>query len=386
MKVLINALSARQGGGQTYLHNLLQFPPAGNAAEILVLAPESLQLPQAPNITRVRTNWPLENPYVRAVWEKVRLAPLARELGADILFCPGGVVGARAPVGCKTVTMFRNMIPFDLVQRKRYPLGSQRVRNWILEKIMLQSMLRADLVIFISEFAHRVIEDRAPGRLPASVTIPHGINSHFRVNPDSPDSPDSALPRPAWLPVENYLLYVSTLDFYKAQFEVVRGFALLRQKRETNEKLILAGPENPAYARRVRAEIARLGLINDVVISGPIPYRELPAVYHHALINIFASESENCPNILLEALAVGRPILCSNRPPMPEFGADAVLYFDPASPEQLAEQLLGLIDNSQIQAQLAAKASVRAQNYDWANTSRLTWEAITRLHEQKGRE
>ncbi len=376
MKVLINAFSARQGGGQTYLHNLLSFLPPENTAQVFVLAPESLLLPQTAHITRIRVRWPVENPFLRAIWEKTRLVPLIRKLGVDVLFCPGGTVGARAPDGCKTVTMFRNMIPFDRVQRRKYPLGYQRLRNWLLEKVLLKSMLRADLVIFISGFARKVIENRARGRLHASVTIPHGVNPHFRVGQDNKPA------RPAWLPPDNYLLYVSTLDFYKAQVEVLQGYALLNQRRVTREKLILAGPANPAYARKVRAEIGRLGLTDHVIVAGEIPYRELPGVYHHALINIFASESENCPNILLEALAAGRPIVCSNRSPMPEFGADAVLYFDPAAPHELADQLSLVIDHPALQTQLAAKAGERAGLYDWHQTARLTWQAIENLHGQ----
>ncbi len=374
MNVLINASSARQGGGQTYLNNLLAFPPAANVARIFVLAPDSLELPRAPNIERVRVDWPLENPYVRAIWEKTRLPALASALQAAILFCPGGVVGARAPRGTKTVTMFRNMIPFDLVQRKRYPPGYQRVRNWLLERIMLKSMLDADLVIFISEFAHQVIERRAQGRLHASVTIPHGINAHFRV------SAGQVPARPAWLPQSDYFLYVSTLDFYKAQLEVVRGYALLKRGRTANAKLILAGPANADYARLVRAEIAQHGLQDDVIIAGSIPYRELPAVYRHAAVNIFASESENCPNILLEALAAGRPIVCSNFPPMPEFGGDAVLYFDPRKPAELASRLALLLDDPALQQGLAAKSALQAQRYDWSETARRTWDAIAQLH------
>ena len=240
MKVLINALSARQGGGQTYLRNLLDFLPQDAAVRVFVLAPESLELPQAANITRVNVNWPLDNPYVRALWEKTRLAALARRLGADVLFCPGGIIGTRAPRGCSTVTMFRNMIPFDMKQRRRYPLGCQRIRNWILERVMLKSMQGADLVIFISSFARRVIEQRALSPLKSSVTIPHGINAQFRAVPETQPA------RPAWLPPENYFLYVSTLDYYKAQLEDVRGFPLLREKRAGREKLILAGPQKAA--------------------------------------------------------------------------------------------------------------------------------------------
>ena len=48
-----------------------------------------------------------------------------------------------------------------------------------------------------------------------------------------------------------------------------------------------------ACKARSAGEIARLRLQDDVILAGTIPYRDLPAVYHHAFINIFASESEN---------------------------------------------------------------------------------------------
>ena len=116
---MINAFSARQGGGQTYLINLLKFLPVESNAEVFVLAPQSLKLPELrSNVKRLHINWPVENPFVRAIWERFQLSKLLREIRADILFCPGGVVGARAPKGCKTVTMFRNM--FRMVRWKMY--------------------------------------------------------------------------------------------------------------------------------------------------------------------------------------------------------------------------------------------------------------------------
>jgi glycosyltransferase involved in cell wall biosynthesis len=172
---------------------------------------------------------------------------------------------------------------------------------------------------------------------------------------------------------------VSTLDFYKAQIEVIRGFELMRRLRPGPEMLILAGPENPAYGTLVREEIARLNLGDRVSLMGKLPYHDLPALYQNADVIIFASESENCPNILLESLAAGRPIVCSNRPPMPEFGGDAVVYFDPASPEDLAEKLLTIIDDPSARTRLGARAAQRASHYDWAIAGRATWEALRAL-------
>lgn len=374
LRVLINALSARQGGGQTYLINLLQFQPVASNVEVFILAPPSLKLPDGiDGITRLHTNFPVENPFLRVLWERFWLPILLRKVGADVFFCPGGTVGAKAPKGCKTVTMFRNMLPFDLKQRKKYPLGYDRLRNWILSKILLRSMLSADLVIFISNYAQAVIENTAREPLKKSVVVYHGINPHFRIQPGE------KLPRPSWLPPEDYLLYVSTLDVYKAQIEVVRAYAILKSKRPTSEKLLLVGFENVWYGKKVRNEIARLGLEKDVIVVGSIPYDQLPAVYQHASINIYASETENCPNIMLEALAAGRPIVASNRQPMPEFGGDAVVYFDPSSPLDLAEAVLSVIDEPVRREQLSQHAYERSQLYDWQRSAQLTWKAIEQL-------
>jgi len=368
MRIVVNALSARQGGGQTYVINLLRSFPERFAAEIFILAPDSLSLPLGKeNVMRIRVKWPVENPFTRAIWEWFCLPKLLKQLDADVLFCPGGIIGGRIPEGCKTVTTFQNMIPFNLMQRQRYSLGYMRVRNWLLERALSRSMAKADRVICISEFARRVIEQKVSGLPGKTIVIPHGINPIFRENHQ---------PRPAWLLAGDYFLYVSILDVYKAQLEVVRAFALLKARRPTSEKLVLTGPDRSHYARKVRDEIERLGLQDDVVLTGPVPHEALPSLYRHALINIFASECENCPNIMLEALASGRPLLASCREPMPEFGGDGAIYFDPSSPDELAVKLVSVIDDPDRLREMSYRARERSLLYDWEQTARTTWDLI----------
>ena len=113
-----------------------------------------------------------------------------------------------------------------------------------------------------------------------------------------------------------------------------------------------------------------------VFIAGNRPYAELPAANHHSLITVFASEAENCPNVLLEAMAAGKPILCSRRPPMPEFGGDAVWYFEPSSVDELSAQLLRLLREPDTRAALGARAAERSRRFDWDETARATWSAL----------
>jgi glycosyltransferase involved in cell wall biosynthesis len=372
LKVLINALSARRGGGQTYLSNILDRIDLADGLEVVILAPASLQFTPDPRITR----WApacSANPLARALWEKCCLPGVLRSTRADVLFCPGGLINAKVPAGCRSVTMSQNMIPFTPGIRKQYPLGWQRVRNWLLEHAMLKSMAQADLVIFISEYARGVIEAHAGGPFTKTITIPHGLSDHFRIDPANEPA------RPGWLPDGDYLLYVSLFETYKHHLELVRGFHLLKALRPTREKLVLAGKNDLPAGRAVREEIARLGLQDDVILTGNIDYRELPAVYRHAKVNLFASGCENCPNILLEALGAGRALLVSNLPPMPEFGGDAVVYFDPASPDDFARQLAALIDRPAELERLGGLAAEQARQYDWNATARRTWSALGQL-------
>lgn len=364
MRILINALSARLGGGQTYLLNLLQNLPEDSALEVLVLAPERLALPAHPKVRRLRPNWPVTNPISRTLWERFALPRILRKEGVDVLFCPGGVIATRPPAQCRTATMFRNMIPFDERVRSSVPMGFQRLRNWLLYRVMLRSMSTADLTIFISDYARSVIEKLAPIR--RAITLPHGVGAAFRTSHES-------FPRPDFLPDGDYILYVSRFDVYKHHAEVVTAYSRLPEALRAQVKLVLVGEVGTQTAARVSDLIEETGLGDQVVVTGPIAYGLLPAVYKHARLIVFASSCENCPNILLEALGAGRPIVSSDVMPMPEFGGDAVEYFSPFDPDSIAAAMLRVLSDEALARDLATRAAQRSERYDWADTARATW-------------
>ncbi len=373
MRIFINALSARLGGGQTYLLNLLEHVPQEVDFQVFILVQPSFYFANLPsNVVRIEQT-SLENPFVRAVWEETRLISLLKHLEIDIYFSPGGLLPRSLPSNIVSVVTFQNMLPFDHVQRSKYSYGYRRLRDWLLEHNLSSSMRRADSVIFISEYAKDFIEHEL-GLIPNhSIVIPHGIHPAFRV------CSGTILPRPKWLPKEEYFLYVSFIDYYKAQLEVVRGFSLYR-RQGGKEILVLAGPEYRPYGDLVRREIAELDLSGCVMMVGNMPHGELPAAYQNSRINIFSSYTENCPNILLEMMASGRPALVSNRGPMTEFGGDAVEYFDPAVPEDFARHLSELVSNEERQNRISSLAMERVASYTWQRAANLTWEFLAKMH------
>jgi glycosyltransferase involved in cell wall biosynthesis len=115
------------------------------------------------------------------------------------------------------------------------------------------------------------------------------------------------------------------------------------------------------------------------VLLGDVAPDQLAALHRNAKVNIFASRCENCPNVLLEALASGRPVVCSNAPPMPEFGADAVVYFDPLSPSELADILVELLGDPESMERLGKRAAQRARDFSLAGCAKKTWESLFEL-------
>ena len=370
LKIVINAFSAKLGGGQTYLRNLLAHLPGDLALDIRVFCPADLTLPADSRIRREATKWPTSNPLLRALWEIIVLPKYLKSEKAGVFFCPGGVVSTNVPKGVKVVTMFRNMTPFDAELIKAMPWGLVRLRNIILKRVMLKSMAEADLTIFISQYARGVIE--ALIKIPNPLTIPHGINDLFRQQVVVP-------PRPFNAPEGNYILYVSRFDFYKHHDNVVEGFAALSPELRNRYKLAFFGETDLPPFKLVKKRIVELGLTDRVVIGGAVPYECLPALYAHADVILFASSCENCPNILLESLGAGRPVLSSNVMPMPEFGGSGLIYFSPFDPHSITTALAEALASPERAAAVANVARERSLLYDWTITSKKTWNAIVTL-------
>ena len=370
MNVVINALSSLQGGGQTYLFQLLKHRNLMLPFSIRVLAhPKFKNLFSLPGVEVIPCEWASRSLIHRVIWERFALPGLLKKLNADVLFCNGGGLNASVAKSCKTAFIFHNMLPFSPVNRKRYPLGYMRFRLWLLHHVFLRSMAKADLVIFISNYAQEVIEKFLPKIREKSICIPHGIPEIFRI------ANQSDLPWPSSLP-EEYILYVSILDVYKHQVEAIKAYSKLKEIRNTPEKLILVGPEYPWYKKRVEETIRSLNLHKEVVLTGKVPYEQLPAYYAHAKAIIFASTCENCPNILLESMASGKPLFVSNKPPMPEFAEDAAVYFNPENPDELVQCLYEYLDKPIELSNLGKLSAKKSQKYSWEKTARKTFEAL----------
>jgi glycosyltransferase involved in cell wall biosynthesis len=358
----IDATNLRRGGGITHLVELLRAAqPAAQGFERVVIwsgTPTLDALEESPWLDK-------RNPLgrqgkgllQRTLWQRYRLSQAARDAGCDVLFVPGGsYAGNFQPV----VTMSQNLLPFDMCELRRYGWSMLALKLMLLRLIQTRSFKKADGMIFLTKYARDVVLS-VTGKLRCKICItPHGLNSRF-----------SSAPKPQRAIVEYddahpyRVLYVSIVDQYKHQWHVVEAVAILR-KEGFPIVLDLVGPAYLPALQRLNATIARADAERRWVhYHGAIPYTEMQAMYAEVDMSIWASTCETFGIILLEAMASGLPIACSNRQPMPEVLGETGVYFDPEQPEDIARALRELIKSPQLRTELAQASYERAQQYSW---------------------
>lgn len=369
MKLLIiNALSALRGGGQTYIINFLDHLPESDFEVLLLINSKNRDIFDKYASDRVRLYevvWASKSIIHRTLWECFVLPSFLTKQQANVYYAPGGIMTTKMPKGVTSATALRNMLPFDELERKRFPLMSYiRFKLWLLRYVFLASYKMADKVVFISEYSKSVIKDFIPNIDEKSVVIPHGLNSLFLNSKESYELPE-------YLDENKFYLYVSILDVYKAQKEIIKAWKVLSDEG-FEYPLVLVGPKYNEYGEEVVTMIDELGLQGKVIYHGKVDYEKLPGLYKSARALLFASSCECCPNILLEKLAAGKPVLCSNIEPMPEFGGDAAVYFDPYAPDTLVEEVRLLEEDQEKMKRLAEKSGKQALKFDWEETVKKT--------------
>ena len=139
-------------------------------------------------------------------------------------------------------------------------------------------------------------------------------------------------------------------------------------------RLILIGHSSNDYKGKVIKLINDLQLENFVLVLNPVEHSDLPSVYANSRALIFASSCECSPNVLLEMMTSRKLIFCSNYGPMPEFGLESLLYFDPYLKNDLSDKILAAEKNGEVvNSRLADKSWEYSQNHKASlNTALIT--------------
>ena len=369
----IDASNIRAGGGVTHLVELLRAaqPQEHGFQRVIVwgCAATLDMLEDRPWLYKRHEPLLDRSLPLRLYWQRFMLDRVVRREGCDVLFVPGGSYsGSFRPL----VSMSQNLLPFEWTEARRYGFSWQLLRNMLLRFSQSWSFRAANGVIFLTGYARNAVMTSVKGLDGRTSTIPHGINAHFFLAA----RPQKTLEK-ASLEHPLRILYVSIIDVYKHQWHVAEAVAQLK-KEGMPIYLDLVGPAYPPALMRLNRILHRFDQQKEFIhYRGTVPYAELFKWYHQADIFVFASSCENMPIILLEAMAAGLPIACSNRGPMPEVLGAAGIYFDPENPVEIACAIRTLLDSPALRAEKAEAAYRRAQAFTWQRCAEQTFQFLS---------
>ncbi len=170
---------------------------------------------------------------------------------------------------------------------------------------------------------------------------------------------------------EQYALYLGINKPHKNLPRLVEAWRL------SNIKLVIAGQWDERYpeARQLAEELG----LDQIVFAGPVEEADLPALYSGATLFVFPSLYEGFGLPVLEAMACGTPVVCSNTSSLPEVAGDAALQVNPLGVDTLAEAIGRALINDELRRNLREKGLAQAAKFSWEQTAQKTQSAYETL-------
>ena len=250
----------------------------------------------------------------------------------------------------------------------RFDPGSHLPLNRIYLNTMMPRFLRAaDAVIAVSECSQRDAM-RLYGTPADKVhVIPEGVDARFKPVA----SQQVAQVRDKFHLPEHFVLCVGTLEPRKNYSLLFEALATCREQGHSAWPLIIAGKPGWLY-EPILQRINDLGLQDLVRTTGFFPDEDLPALYNAATLLAMPSRYEGFGLPVLEAMACGTPVVCSNTSSLPEVAGEAALLVPPDDVRAWTQAIARVWNEGALRAQMRARGFAQASYFTWERAARLT--------------
>lgn len=371
-KIFASAMAYDQGksGISDYMNNVLNQLAKNNEVDLAILHSDSKLFPKmSENLTfKIYPDY-LKNPLVNMLWHTYILPFSVDWSKYDWIFLPA----ANRRLMCRypkyTIGTFHDLSQFHITG-KYDPLRMFFIRYLI--PFHLKSISR---ICSISESTRRDL-----------LEFYHSDASRIFVNPNGYDveklnSKDSLSPemiKDKYGVKAEYLLYIARLEHPgKNHLNLIKAYELLPETLKDRYHLVLAGSDWSG-AEQIHQYTESSSDYNRIHFTGFVDNKELSGLYRGATLYVFPSLFEGFGVPLLEAMACGVPVICSNRGSLPEVGGNAVVTFDPENPTEIAQVIKKVINDKSCMVMMRQNGYNQVSKFSWEKHSN----SLVREYEQ----
>lgn len=309
------------------------------------------------NVEMVRVPFDMTQHPGNEWWLNARLRPLLGALGADLYHGPAFHAPWRDP-GVPVVVTVHDLTVFE--SRTYYSARFRYYMQWMIRL----AVRRASRVVAVSEAVRQALLKRL-GLAPARVAVvPHGAPPG--LEPPAPAERVRAFREQLGLP-ERYILSIGALEPRKNAIGLARAVARIPQSERP--LLVWAGAEG-RRSRAIHESMLRLLGPDGLRWLSRIDDADLALLRCGAAALAGPSFSEGFGLPILEAMAGGLPVVCSDIPAHREVAGDSALFADPSDPQSWAERLIAIQTDAALRTRLAEAGRRRASQWRWEDSAR----------------
>lgn len=363
-------ITAPRGSGGSYTHLTEVLP------RLMKLRPGwDIELHASPEVLRAsfgseRASWMRLLPsgsyadWLR--WEFVDLPRLLRQDREALVWAPFGPA-LNIALARRAVWMSRNIIPL-LPIRQWEVSRADRPRLRAMKAVIVLWARFARRTICVSHDARARLAKLAsvdPARIPV---IAHGVASvDERILCSTPELEA--------LRSEPYLLHVGQPMAYRRTKELFRAYSEVALQRPDLPPLVVAGAArgpDASYERECLKSLDSAIRSNRARMLGHVHHADVLSLMAKAHAFLYPSVHENCPNVVLEALAAGRVGVYADIPTVRELADDAGVFVRDGGLPTLAEAIERAAFDQAARADIARRALARAPRFTWELTAEHT--------------
>jgi glycosyltransferase involved in cell wall biosynthesis len=359
-----HSVGAQLGGNESYATNLIEA-----LAEIDQVNSYTLYVTKQTAIDRFANRWP--NFKVKRTLPHTPLVRIPLTLSKELRRHPVDVLHVQytAPpfAPCPVVVTIHDL------SFEHLPETFNRRSVAQLRFTVRRTVSKAARILTSSEFSRRdIVETYAinPDRIAVTALA---APTHFAPVENETELKEI---RESYGIERDYILSLGSIQPRKNLVRLIEAYLCLRRIRPESKlpQLVLAGKRGWLDSETFRAA-DREGCGRDILFTGYVPERDLPALYSGAISFVYPSFFEGFGLPVVEAMQCGVPVIAGNQTSLPEVVDDAGLLFDPFDTKALRDALTRVIDDSELRKTLSEKGLRRAKNFSWRTTAQRTLRA-----------
>lgn len=262
-----------------------------------------------------------------------------------------------------------------------FPQYIKKSDLFFLKTLIPRSIRRADKIITVSESEKKNIIDFY--KIPQEkVDFTYNGVDFERFSQKYSDEEKQKINTKYEILNTRYILYIGTLQPRKNIPALIEALKIFYEKNpdQKNIKLVLAGNRKAHnFDRRIDELIEKYNLNSQIIFPGWIDEGDKPILLQMASCFVFPSLYEGFGIPIIEAMAAGTPVVCSDIPVLREIAGDAALFCDPKNSQEFVENISKILSDGNLRNNLIAKGKNISQEFTWQKTVNKTQEIYKSL-------